>query len=958
MTGRRRARPAGRRYASWRGVAATLALLAALPAVGAPAPAAPAVPASVESRPQWARTLDTISQGVVAIQIDLNRAFDTETSTTAQATGFVVDARRGLILTNRHVVTSGPVTARAVFVNREEVRLYPVYRDPVHDFGIYRYDPAQLHFITPREIPLYPAGARVGTEIRVVGNDAGEQLSFLAGTIARLDRQAPAYGIGRYNDFNTFYFQAASSTSGGSSGSPVVDIEGRAVALNAGGATGAASSFYLPLDRIVRALALVRAGMPVPRGTLQTVFEYTPFDELKRLGLAAATESEVRHRFPRQLGMLVVGQVQPGSPAAGALEVGDVVIGIDHRPVTEFLALAEALDEAVGRRVSVEVERGGARLVRELPVLDLHSITPDEYLEFGDAVVHNLSYQQARHMNVPVSGVFVASPGYVFAAAGIQRGAVLTEFGGQPVRTLDDLERALGALADGANAPVRFFTLEDSRSPQVRTVRIDRRWFAARRCHRDDAAGVWPCRDLAEPPPPEAPRAGSTTFAVDLADPRARRLAPSLVAVSYDLPYFVSGVAERSYHGTGVVLDAARGLVVVDRNTVPVAAGDVRLTFAGTLDVPGRVEYVHPLHNLAFISYDPRLVGSTPVAAARLAPRDLKAGEAVFVVGLRPDQRVVTQEARVATVDPVQFPASRTLGFRDSNAEVVTLVNGPADFDGVIADGSGVVTALWSSFAFDNGRELSQANFGVPAELVLDALAHARDATPLRSLEAELTVVPLAGARRLGLPDAWIARLEAHSPGRRQVLSVSRVVAGSPAAGLLQPGDLLLAIDGTIANRFREVERAAQKPAVELTLWRAGAEQTVRLATSELSGRDIDRFVLWAGATLQTPQRALAAQRGIAPGGVYVANFSYGSPATRAGLLAGRRIVAVDGQPTPDLDAFLAAVAGRGGRDSVRLKTLNLNNVVEVITLRPDRHYWPAYEVRRTAVGWERQALD
>jgi len=116
--------------------------------------------------------------------------------------------------------------------------------------------------------------------------------------------------------------------------------------------------------------------------------------------------------------------------------------------------------------------------------------------------------------------------------------------------------------------------------------------------------------------------------------------------------------------------------------------------------------------------------------------------------------------------------------------------------------------------------------------------------------------------------------------------------------------------------------------------------------------------LLWAGASLQAPHRAMSAQRGIEPVGVYVAYFSYGSPASRYGLIPGRRIVEVDGQPTPDLDSFVKLVTGRADRTSLRIKTLSLNGAPEMITLKLDRHYWPAYELHRVDGHWERVTLE
>src|SRR2546429_1591647 len=102
-----------------------------------------------------------------------------------------------------------------------------------------------------------------------------------------------------------------------------------------------------------------------------------------------------------------------------------------------------------------------------------------------------MSYQQARHFNVPTRGVYVANPGYVFGAAGIPRGAVLMTINGRKTDTLRDFEAGVAQLADGERAPGGYMTIPDPHNNELRALPLDRPWFSPRPCDLADASRPW-----------------------------------------------------------------------------------------------------------------------------------------------------------------------------------------------------------------------------------------------------------------------------------------------------------------------------------------------------------------------------------------------------------------------------------------------------------------------------------
>ena len=908
----------------------------------------------------WNKTIKNVSSGVVSIQIDVPVAFDGKSNLSTQATGFVVDAQRGIILTNRHVMTPGPVSAKAIFINNEEISLTPLYFDPVHDFGFFSYKPSELQHLTPHEFELRPDSVYVGQEIRIIGNDAGQKIAILDGTISRLYRAAPNYGKGRYNDFNTFYIQATTASSGGSSGSPVIDKRGNVVALNAGNRTKSSTAFYLPLEKVVDALSKLQQDATISRGTLQTTFKLTPYSELKRLGLDEKTEAEFRKIHPDINGMLVVDSLLPGTSAHEHLDVGDILLTINGSQIKHFVRLENWLNDNLSNSIDIEVMRRGEIHRFTVGVDDLNKITPVSYMKFDDSIFHDLSYQQARHFNQSVSGVYVANSSSGFSSAGIPSHSLIVQINDQPVANLEEFVGYLSNIPDGDKVHIRYLTRRDPKSSYYTLLEVSRKWFDSAYCQRDWGLGYWPCEVLSAPVSASASNViqnGSSSYTSILEKNGRNGVESSLVKVMFSSPYSFNGRgSSSSRYGTGLVVDAMQGLVMVDRSVAVSMLGDVKIIFGNRIEIPGKVKYIHPLHNLALVEYSPKLVKDFPVRSAPLATKPLKRGDWVQQIGLNYDGETEYRETEIELIEELWLKEYNVPQYVDKNLDGIHLIDANYNVDGVLLNKNNEVGGFWATFeeAGEKGRETHMSAAGIPVEFIYELIELAKTDKTTYTLDVGLTYVPPIQALKRGVPEHWLEKILSVNPERQKLLTIYSVSGALDRKDLLKRGDILLAINGQPVSSYRQVELLSQHESLRVTLFRDGREISQNVDTVKLNGQDIDRILFWSGLSLHAPHRAVQQQRGMKTDGVYIASYRYGSPAHRQKVYAMRRIVEIDGQPISNADDFIEAVKHKKHNESVVLKTLDVNNQTKVYSITVNNHYWPFYEVRYDKGEWKK----
>lgn len=414
-----------------------------------------ALPASVESQPlpTLAPMLQRVTPAVVNIatigrvRIEQNpllndpffrRFFNIpnqplERQTQSLGSGVVIDAARGYVLTNNHVIDKAE-HIRVMLSDGRRFDAELIGADPESDVAVIRIPAEKL-----TALPLADSDAlNVGDFVVAIGNPFGLGQTVTSGIVSALGRSG--LGIEGYEDF----IQTDASINPGNSGGPLVNLDGQVVGVNnqiatRGGDGSIGLGFAIPSN-----MARAVAESLISRGKIQRGY----------LGL---TMSDLAPEAARLLAIepgegAVVQEVVAGSPAARAgLRPGDVIVRFDRRPVQGQNRLRNAIAlSPPGKTIEIDVIREGKSRTVQVELGDRDAAarlaTGETRLERFGLVVRPLTPQLAQQLGVRgVEGVVAvevegSSPA---AEANLRSGDIIVAADRRLVTTPEELAQVL-----------------------------------------------------------------------------------------------------------------------------------------------------------------------------------------------------------------------------------------------------------------------------------------------------------------------------------------------------------------------------------------------------------------------------------------------------------------------------------------------------------------------------------
>ena len=449
------------------------------------------IPATANAEHNWTEQIASFKPMVVNIETASEVVFETESKGTSFATGFVVDAERGIIATNRHVTGSSPAYIKINFHDGSFTEAKILYYDPTHDFGFYKIDSVEVDF----ELQSVTLGKwdklSLGDELLLIGNNEKEEYSIKTGRIANLNVNK--------GDRHSSYIHTTFDRTGGSSGSPVWNTAGEVIAIHARGTD--TSSFELPIDYLIDALKLIQNKMPIERGEIGVDLELISIGEaIKHFNFPEALRKEIG---PSKAGTPKVIQVEsmvPRTTGETILRASDIIYRINDKLIRDDLYTFDAiLNQYVGKEVTLDVYRNGENLSLKVPVENLEKKKVQRFVRFGGAVFHDITPQLRRLLYLEADGVYMphAAAGSSFSRVGVQERngnskVVILDVNGKQIRNLDDFIEACQTITDGQHTyvVVRDFNLFDS-SPTPRSLTVNLKFGPLQQFKWDSEALDW-----------------------------------------------------------------------------------------------------------------------------------------------------------------------------------------------------------------------------------------------------------------------------------------------------------------------------------------------------------------------------------------------------------------------------------------------------------------------------------